>query len=148
MEKKEEKEVRKFLLYKSILILVIVILVIFLISIFLFIRRPLEVRTLDVSFTVAENPGFDLSTSSLTFGKIQPAGYSSRRVTLSNYNEFPVRVDVYLSKSIADVIRTEPSIVVEPNNSTTVAIGLQIPNDMEKGNYSGRIAFRFYRLRE
>lgn len=91
---------------------------------------------------MGENPGFDLRTDELAFGKIVPGGSSTRAMTLTNEYNYPVLVKIKPSKNIENIISYEEEISLAKNESKKIYLSLSIPEDYPYGEYQGFIKLR------
>ena len=131
------KEKRK----NAILIFLLILIAIFILASFYIILKPLEVRKIEVSFTVAENAGFDLNKSALTFGKVMPENIISRRIIIENNRDFPVKINVFADKNIMDYLDFENSFFIEGNGKHNLVVVLKVPKNAILGEYKGIMKF-------
>ena len=124
-------------------ILSVIALVLITFSIWLLVSRPLEIRELKVEFIVGENPGFNLDSDKLNFGRLTLGGSAVRGISIKNEQEIPIKLKVFASKNIADFISVESGQILLPGQNISVPVTLNIPKDMPLGNYSGKIKFEF-----
>lgn len=127
--------------------LFILFLVLVLASLFLFVfSKPLQVKEFDFSFIVEEGiAGFDVNTSSLTFGKLSPGNSEVRSVLIENNYEFPVEVNILITKEFMNLFSVESGFIIQPRGTLSVPITLSIPENLDEGNYNGKIKFEIYR---
>jgi len=118
-------------------------LVLFLFSIWMWVSRPLKTDVLKVEFAVGETLGVNLDSSSLNFGRVTLGGSAVRNVNIENNYGFPIKIKIFADKNIAEFITTEPSLVLQTGESLKLPVTLQIPEDMDFGNYSGKIKFEY-----
>lgn len=138
------KKIKKDEFYFYTLLVFSLFLVFSSIFIWTSISRPIGVEELDVRFIVGENPGFDLDLDVLAFGRIQPGMSSTRKITINNPYDFPIEVKIFVSKNIAEYIVAESSVYIYSDKNISLTINLIIPEDLDFGNYSGKIRFETY----
>jgi hypothetical protein len=112
-------------------------------------KKPLQVEEVDIFFEVddVEKVGVDIDGSLLTFGRTFPGGYGVRRfVNITNSYTFPIRVDVFLSESVASVIATDSNHIIEAGEKKKIEFRLGVPENFSLGNYKGKVRFEMYRL--
>ena len=126
----------------SFVILVICLLLIGF-SFYIWFSRPLEIRYLEVSFIVGDKMGFDLNSSSLTFGRVLPGSAGVKTTLIENNYNFPVKVKVLISKELSDFVSSDSNIVILPGETTNLDFNLILPKDIYFGNYSGNLIFEF-----
>jgi len=109
---------------------------------------PLETRIVDAKFSVGNNIGFDLNSTSLSFGKITPGGSAKRSLKLSNEFDYAIKVRVLASRKIADYISVkEESFLIEPKTLGSIEFTLNIPRNMKLGDYSGKVLIKIYKAK-
>lgn len=132
---------KKRIIYGLVVVLVLLVFT----NVFIyFYHKPIEQRSLEASFFVRENAGFDLNSTALTFGAIPRGGSSSRSVTIDNDYERNVRVDVKVSRDIADYVFADQPIYLSKGESANVSFSAIVPEDMPYGNYSGFVYFDIF----
>ncbi|MBU1103298.1 MAG: hypothetical protein KJ600_01945 [Nanoarchaeota archaeon] len=116
-------------------------------SVFLNSSKPIDVKEFDVKFIVdVGGIGIDVDTSVLTFGQVNPGGGGKRTVVIDNSHDFPVEVKVLVSKNLLGLIDTNSSFVVDAGKNVSVPVKLNVPQDFELGNYTGKIKFEMYEI--
>ena len=141
MQKKDGSKKIKENIFYYIILFIIVILVAF--SLYIWMSRPLKVQTLDVSFTVGDTIGVDLNSSLVSFGRVLREGSAVRNVIVKNEYDYPVKIDIFVSKDISEYVSVSSYFVILPGEEIRIPINLKIPEDMEFGEYSGKIKFEF-----
>lgn len=139
--KNKDKNNSKTLLYLLFFVCLVLIVIFF----YYYLTKPLEIRKVDVKYFVERKVGFDLNSTALTFGIIPPGGTSVRNLSLGNIYDFPIRADIFVDKSLADLIRVKPSADVGPRETEAVAFSLHIPENYTLGNYTGFVIFKIYK---
>ena len=129
----------------NILILIVSLLLICF-SFYLWFSRPLEVRFLDVSFIVGNKMGFDLNSSSLTFGIVLPGSAGVKTVLIENNYDFPVKLRVLVSKELRGFIFSDSEIIILSKGVVPVDFTLILPAEIALGNYSGKLMFEFRKV--
>jgi hypothetical protein len=128
---------------KISLLLFVLAIVIISFSIWSLTQRPIETKTMDVEFSVGATAGANVDTDKLYFGRAVPDGSIERAVNIENSHDFPVKINIFVTKNIADYIILDQEFVASPKNLTRVPITLKVPEDMPYGNYTGKIRFEF-----
>jgi hypothetical protein len=112
-------------------------------SIWNLIQRPIEVRTMEVNFSVGATMGVNIDTDKLYFGRVAPGGSSERAVNIENTHDFPVKIKIFATDNIADYIFLDKEFIASPNNITQVPITLKVPESTPYGDYTGELRFEF-----
>lgn len=104
----------------------------------------LDVAYINFDFKVREDKqiGFNLDQDALHFGIIPPGSRSHRDLMLKS--EVPAQVLVKIIGSDY-VYPNANDFLIEPNTSVALTFTAAPPNNMPKGNYSGRIRLVFKR---
>lgn len=132
----------------AVYLLLVITLCLIAVSLFLIFGKdkPLEVKEFDVVFGVKENGvGLDVNTSVLTFGYVSRGFSMTRNVYIEDGYNFPLRVDVLLSKNLMELIKVDTGFVVQPGENVTIPVRLEILDDFPTGNYTGKIRFEMYK---
>ncbi|GEM_PF-1277064 len=114
-------------------------------SVFILFSKPLEIKEVDAKFIIGENPGFDLNSSALVFGRIPPGGSSTRKVVIDNSFSFPIEVKILASRNIAEFVIAQPVTIIEAGKNASIPISVYIPQDNGFGDYYGKIRFEIYK---
>ena len=101
---------------------------------------PIGIKDYDVNFIVEKGViGFDLNTTSLTFGKISPGGSGTREIIFENNQEQMIEIEILASKEIVDFIHFQPIYSVPARSNVTIPINVVVPSDAKEGNYTGKL---------
>ena len=113
-------------------------------------KKPLQSIEYEVFFIVGGGKiGVDVDNSRLTFGRTSPGGPEmTRPVLITNNYDFPILVEVFVSENIVNVLELDFSYNVDSRKNLSIPIRLKIPEDYPLGNYTGKIRFDLYRLKE
>lgn len=128
------------------LLIIVIVIIILVFSIWTWFQRPIEVKTMEVEFSVGSSAGVNIDTDKLYLGRVTPGSSSSRAVNIENSYDFPVKIKVFVTKSIADYIFLNEEFTIDSNNVTRVPIDLSVPQDIPYGNYTGELRFEFRKL--
>tara|TARA_Y100000310_G_C20651598_1_gene799728 strand:+ start:1657 stop:2109 length:453 start_codon:yes stop_codon:yes gene_type:complete len=145
-QKQKKKNLnQKKLNFRKINWVFIFLIVIFLIIWFLF--QPLDVKKLDIRFEVGERLGVVLDGENLDFGRVLAGSSSVKTVSIENNFDFLIKVEVFVDRRLKDFIFAEPEISIDSGEVINLPINLILPDDIEKGNYSGGLRFEFRKER-
>lgn len=115
-------------------------------SVYSFFKRPIVLKEYEISFIVQEGTvGFNLNTTSLTFGKIPPGGSGERKIDFFNYKDEKIDIEVLASKDIAEFLSFKNEYEVPAMSNVTIPINVVVPTDAVEGNYSGKIRIQLKR---
>lgn len=126
-------------------LLLIIALILIIFTIWTWVSKPLKIDILDVKFEVGEITGIDIDSSKLNFGRILKDSSVVRNVVVENEYEFPVKIDIFVTKNIHDYLFLNSKVVLPSKEDIKIPITLYVPKNIELGNYSGQIKFRFKR---
>jgi len=124
--------------------LIIAVVLIF-VSVYFLFSRPLETRFVDVKIEVGDKVGIILNESEMDFGILPRGSTSLKKIDVGNDRDFPLKVDIFISKNLKDFVFSESEIIISEGKVSAIPFTAIIPVDMPKGNYSGEIKFEFYR---
>jgi cell division protein YceG involved in septum cleavage len=141
-EKKEKRKRKLIILFVILAFFIIFALIIKFIPTFL----PFYQKDVNISMTVGNYTGIDVSTSALSFGTAMRTSTVKREVIITN--EYPDRIKSKLS--ILGNLSTwtslsEDSFFLMTNESKTVEVSVTVPEGAEFGNYSGKLRISFTR---
>lgn len=128
----------------------LIVIAISFIVIFLFfsilLSSPIEVKKIDVVFSTGETTGFNVDKLDyLNFGRIVPGNSVTKKVFIKNDYGFPITIKTFASKGIVDYIKTDSNIYIEEGQEMPISVLLEVPGDVNFGNYSGSLLFKIYR---
>ena len=138
--KKSNKNKKMFYLLFVIAIILVVL------SLCIKFSVPLQTKTISVKFSIDENIGLVVDTDELDFGRVILDSSSVKKINLTNSYKFPVRVKIFISKSLQKFIFSEDEFILEPNENIEVPFNLVISSDEDLGDYSGKILLEFRKL--
>jgi len=124
-------------------VIVFLLLVIIINFIWVFFSSPLKVEIVPVKFIIGDRLGFDVNSSELTYGIILKGNSGVRKLIIENNYSFPVIVRLYVSSEISDYIYSENNLIIDKNEQIKLPVILRVPNDIEYGNYTGKIRVEF-----
>jgi len=133
-----KKEKRNSLL----IVLLIIAILVFIVNIYLFSKtsKILEVKQIDSSIIVSNKIGFDLNSTSLTFGSVFPGGSSLRTVNFDNKYGFPVIVEIYGEGDMERFILEKKEKIISGENRK-IEITATAPENIDFGEYIGKVVF-------
>ena len=125
---------------KLIVILALLVILIFIVNILIYFRLSsiLEINKIDSSIIVAENIGFDLNKSMLSFGKVFPGGSSSRIMSLTNNFDYETEVSIYGVGDIRYFIESKVELI-DPGVIKKINIVAIVPDKTDFGIYEGKV---------
>lgn len=129
---------------KEYFYLVIAVVLVF-VSVYFLFSKPMEIRFVDVKIEVGDKVGIMLNESELDFGILPVGSTSLKRVRVGNDRDFPLRVEIFISKNLKDFIFSEPEVVIAKGEVSVIPFTAVVPVDMPRGNYSGQVKFEFYK---
>ncbi|MFW5846724.1 MAG: hypothetical protein ACOCUU_01055 [Nanoarchaeota archaeon] len=108
--------------------------------------KPLKEETLDIKFQVGDSFGLLTSNDSLDFGKVYPGASVSKTIKIHNNYDFDIKLNFFVNKELNDYISSKPEIILNKSQTIGYPISLQTPEDIEKGNYSGKLKIEFRKI--
>lgn len=115
-------------------------------SLLFFPDRPLAVEEYDVRFEIIEEGGgFDVNTTALTFGNLNPGGAAVRKIIARNEYDFPVIVKIMISRNLDGILISEPEYVLVAGEEKEISFTLYPPEDMSPGKYEGSVRVEIYK---
>ncbi len=97
------------------------------------------------AFVTKDLAGFDLNSSSITFGSIALGGSSTRNILINNSYPFSVRVKPYVEGDISKIINYS-YLEVEPYQSSKFQLTISADSIDQLGNYTGNISIKLFRV--
>ncbi len=115
------------------------------IGIYFISSNPIEVREIDASVNITlDSGGFDLNSSSLTFGNIALGGSSTRRVLFNNGYEFPVTLEISTEGNISEIISYDKVVHVDKGESKYISFSAVSTEEANFGHYSGIVKIKVF----
>lgn len=115
------------------------------VSIYVYYITPLsEFSYSTTAFVTEDSTGFDVNTSSITFGSIVIGGTSTRTILVNNSYSFPIRVKPQVTGEISKII-TYDDFIVQPYQSSKFHLTVSADSLDLLGNYSGNINLKLLR---
>ena len=111
----------------------------------IFLTRTIEGKDVYVKLEVSSISGFDLNSSSLTFGAIMPGNSVSRNLIVENSYDFPVKISISASGEIEPFLRFEKITLIKIGEKKKIGITASIPDNAEYGKYEGMIKVKIKR---
>ncbi len=108
-------------------------------------QQPLEIKTLNVSFTISSNPGFAVSSDALNFGNVIPEESALRTVKMSNSYNHPIHVLVSSTPELMNFLTFEPSFDILPGKERSVSFTVNIPRNASYAHYTGKVQFAIFK---
>lgn len=127
-------------LFISLVVLVMTI------SIYFYYITPIsEFSYSTTAFVTEDIAGFDVNTSSITFGSVAVGGSSTRSILVNNSYSFPIKVETEIDGDISELITYE-STIIGPNQISKFYLTFSANSYELLGNYSGNITLRLMRV--
>lgn len=96
---------------------------------------------MDITVTAEGIVGLNVDTDAIHFGIVPLGGGSTRRINVSNSEDYDVFI--YLEKDysvLSSLVRIDPNyFVLKSNENKRVDVAVRIPKDFEPGNYTGKV---------
>jgi len=130
-----------------IIVLILSITLLFILFILADEIRTIGRKEVQVSFKVANNPGFDLNDSALTFGSIPPGQSATRSLFITNEFERKVKVVIKIKGEIEKYLYvSENNFFLEPKEGRKVNFTVILPDNIPLGERTGIIEVRFNKI--
>ncbi|MBI4148682.1 hypothetical protein HY490_05300 [Candidatus Woesearchaeota archaeon] len=102
---------------------------------------PVEHHTIKASARAGEYFGFDLNTTELTFGTIQPGRNRERDFTITNTHDYPVEADLKIYGDIARIMTlSDTLLLLNPQQNSTIRANVHMnSNATYDTRYNGSI---------
>lgn len=125
-------------------VLMAVLLVTLIVNLYLIFENSkiLDIRKLSASINVSSRIGFDLNSSSLTFGEVIRGGSSIRSIKIENTYAFPVEIVIYGDSVMENFISPE-KFRLDAGEARSANIAAVVPEDADYGKYEGAIFVKF-----
>ena len=98
-----------------------------------------------VSFTNENVGGFDVNSTTLTFGKVLAGGSSTRDVNLQNDFSFPVAAELNCKGSICTSLNFEKKIIAQQGEKKKISFTIYAPDNINSGFYDGNLTIKLRR---
>lgn len=106
---------------------------------------PISSSEINVTFSVGNMSGFDVTTSQLTMGRIIPTGTIKRSFYLNSIDK-PVFVSMFISDEISDYISVDKNnFMFYPNSTQEIIVTLTGAENLEFGNYTGKLYINYFK---
>jgi len=122
--------------YIITIILILFILCLFLVYFFIHIK---SIKLIDMKIIVGKNIGFDVTPEYLNFGKVIAGSGSTRTLIISNEYNYNVTANIFIFGKIKEYTQiSENYIVVEPKETKSISIRVEIPKGTEEREIKGK----------
>lgn len=129
----------KYIHYLSLIVLLVVLIVPIVLFYFNF---PVEYGEIDYSFNITNSSGFDLNSTSLTFGNLLPGSSVTRSVLYINNFHSPIKLIVEDSEN--NYLSFDNYFLVKSSGSQRIYFILDA-SDLDYGFYQGTVKFKVFR---
>ncbi|MEK6925919.1 MAG: hypothetical protein AABW50_01430 [Nanoarchaeota archaeon] len=144
MEEKLDGKNRR--IYILVLALLFVSVAVFLVSFYIDSRKVLDVKELNMSLTVGNIPGFDVSKDRLGFGELAIGNSASRNdVYITNPYDFPIEVDFLAEGNITNLIIYTKKLELSPGDKRSFSASTVVISNETPGYYGGKLIITFKR---
>lgn len=131
---------------KIIYLLSVIAVILVVISLCIKFQSPLQTKTVNVNFSIDESLGLVADTYDLNFGRVIQGSSSVKTINLTNSYNFPVKVNIFISKNLQKFIFSDCEFVLGSNETIEVPFNLVVSSEENLRSYSGEIVFEFRKL--
>jgi hypothetical protein len=131
----------KILIYSLLVFFLVLMFAFFYIIIF----SPLEVKYIDVVFSVDDYMGLSTEKEVLNYGVLFPGIGSTKSIKIINDYEFDIVLDVLVDEELRGFLFGEDRVFIPKGGIINHPFRLEVPRDASFGNYSGKIRLEFKR---
>jgi hypothetical protein len=117
----------------------------FIISFFVLSNTLVFYDEINVSFNVSDSVSFALGGEDLSFGEVLPGSSSCRFIEIYNNLSSKILFRIIPEDFLVDIFDIESEFFVEPNSFSEVEFCLNVPQDLDFGNYSGKFFIKGYK---
>lgn len=106
-----------------------------------------DLKVIPMDIVVSDHYGFNLDTDAMHFGMTTSPGSTSRALNISQKGEHPLMVDIKTDGDIGDwVYPDDNGFVLEPGIIKEVMLTINVPENIDYGQYNGTIKVFFKRV--
>lgn len=105
-----------------------------------------EIKTIDMDLKVGDYVGINTDTDALHFGTINPGGFGTRSVLLSNNYDTTLKVKIKVYGDLAEFVSVQNNFVLLKNETKKIPFIVSIPQEAVYGNYTGKAVFILKRI--
>jgi len=143
MKKRNKQLKKKKLIYVIILLFILSVLSSIITGTLLLNKEKIDIiatTEIDAFFIIGNHTGFAIEDQYLHFGMLTPGGASSKEITLHSFGEEPVLVYIEFGNNLTNYAYvSNNNFILEPNDNITLSFSLNNVNDLEFGNYTGKV---------
>jgi len=133
------KKEKKNKIWYYIIAIILIAILIFLILDFLN-NIYLDKKEIYASFTASDKMGFDLNSTALTFGFLNPGNSASREILLENRFEKELNVKIIVKGDISKFLKvSEENFKLMPQESKKIGFNVYAPKDILLKKYEGKV---------
>ena len=104
-------------------------------------------ETLDMAVKVGDHFGINADSGMINFGMIMPGTYGERGVVVSNNASYSLRVIILKTGQMAEWVKvSENNFILKGNENKEVIFEVYAPENIEFGNYTGKIDIIFKKI--
>lgn len=140
------KVLSKFNTKKRIVIFIVLFFLIIILTTYLYANlidyiSVIETKSMYAKVSVGDKYGFDVNSSALMFGRITPGGGTSTRiVTVKNYYDVPVKVEVFAEGNIKEfMIVSDNNFRLPVGTEKNMSFYVSVPENTPYGDYEGEV---------
>lgn len=143
-----EKSKGKKAFYFFVFLLLGISLLLFILIFYFKSSMVLEKRQISTSLSVGNTTGFNVTTDSISFGKLTRGNAALRDdVSITNNYDFPIVIEISLDGNIKEFLKYEDEVFLNPNESKNLSFSTIEITDQEEGSYTGVFSFVFKKAR-
>ena len=128
------------------LVLLVFIVLLSVIAVLFYIYLPVETKIVKMQVFVSNYTGFNVDTDALYFGTVPGKGTAERSFSIDNTLDIDLFVHLSTEGNISSFVSiSKNDFPIKAKSSDKVKITVNIPDGIEKGEYSGELYVIFRR---
>lgn len=114
-----------------------------------FSNQPLKEERYSISLEVSNTSGFNLDEGVLDFSETKPGTSKSRKVSVKNFNDFPLTAYTNVEGNISQFISYKNNFSLGVNESKEINFIVNVPENSSMGKkYSGEAVVKLFRANQ
>jgi hypothetical protein len=130
--------------HKWFLILSLAILLIAMLMFFFSQEKPITIVEQNMTINVSVKPEVVVSPE-LDFGGIPPGSIGTKKINITNTENYDITVRVYKSGAMASFIEVEPVVFVPSGQTIELTISAKVPTNIFRSKYTGKLRMETFR---